>query len=649
MRLKRGAERASCDFCHRRKIRCDRFSRASQGHASCSQCSLRAVECRLDDSNDVRLRRLRRPVAQTNTQGEAAGAVEEQLGTPMEVERAALSQTDITHADTEPTLDSPFGSHFQPSILSEADSTILVSPQTVDPLPVEPLDILSLDPPFELSAESLLFLDQIFMQETDSEAWGQTDAPVDTEVRTVDAPQTRTTPNLHLESQPQPWAACHLDETSFTAALQAYFDVGALCLPIIFEDAFWQDYNAGRCADALVYAVACRGVPFTTAADKRDIQQRLAHQFREAFFTEQHKLAGQQHIRLDHLEALALMADFEYDGAHGSPLHSHLEDLFLKHDSLVLLTLQNQIQDSDSSEPSATLARAGERRSLFFWHVYGLDAFRSLDRKSISRITDDEIDFHTTLVTHNSRSYLDAILALAFVARRMAQSFCNATVRRKGIDPNDLLSLLRQLDHWSNSLCPTRLRRPRGTAHEKSSDSISPSSQIRLHRAVVWLLEVNCYMQIEDYVAQYGIRDGASLEAEMVALRVEHEALRAVHDATEVSRWNALRLGQGALDYSLADLSPSIIRNICAGVCFWTCSRGSELLQPGLSPTRLKYATGRKARQEDAKKQRIHSYIKIARQLRDYVATATSHKDTAEVLERVNKPLNALEEEVTKV
>lgn len=646
IRLKRGVERASCDFCHRRKIRCDKASRARQGHDSCSQCSLRMVECHLDDSNDVRLRRRRHGNVQGDAQIEGVGDA------GRESDDTGIGQTDIETPVYSLADRTSQESQQSPAPLPAQASTLVVPTQDAEAattLSLDHPDPPFLDPSFELSSESLAFLDQIFIQDAEPESWGTihpttlgpTDAMDATDHQAEIIAQSQSGETLQLE-QP-PWAACHLDQASFTAALHAYFDLAALALPIIFEDAFWQDYHAGRCAISLVYAIACRGIPFITIADKWTVQQRVAHQFREAFFKAQHELSDKQCIRLDHLEALALMMDFEYHGVHGSLLHSHLEALFLTHDSLVLLTLQNHVQEGDGSDPSTKLARSSERRSLLFWHVYGLDAFRSLDRKCLSRIQ-DEVEFNTSLADHTAKSYLDAILRLSFIARRMVQAMCNATVKQGGIDPKVLISVLGQLDNWRNNLCPAHLRRQfdGGAQLESEATGNSANNQLLLHRAIIWLLEVNCYMQIEDYVAQYGVRNGTSLEAEMIAMRVEHEALRAVRDAAEVAKWNA-RLGP----HSLADLSPTIVRNICAGTCFWTCVRASELLQGDALAVKLRSIGLQKSNQGEAKKKRILHYIEVATVLRDCVVTATSHQDTKGVLEGVNSRLALLNEEMS--
>jgi len=95
-------------------------------------------------------------------------------------------------------------------------------------------------------------------------------------------------------------------------------------LSVILEDAFWQDYHAGRCSQALICAIACSGLPFTAATNQWDLQQHVARRFREAFLQARSTASDDGMIRLDDLEALALMIGFEYDDAGGSTLHSSL-------------------------------------------------------------------------------------------------------------------------------------------------------------------------------------------------------------------------------------------------------------------------------------------------------------------------------------
>ncbi|KAI5460126.1 hypothetical protein BGZ63DRAFT_490464 [Mariannaea sp. PMI_226] len=630
MRLKRGIERASCSFCFRRKMKCDRLSRAEKGHNDCSHCALRMLDCNLDDCDDIRV--LRRRI--TRSQSAA-------VNTTVHVDQGQQEQQRPLH-DT--LIETNTGATFH-------------SPVHVDPrllIPGQNLDVLSLDSSFELSSSSLQFLDQIFMTDDDldfssnmsHEAASQFDAPVS--IRDEEG----------VGRHQQPWVSCNLDQTTFMTALQAYFNYAALCLPILYEDAFWLDFQAGRCAPALVYAVACCGIPFLAVPSKWDVQQRLAQLFKDAFFETCPEIDSQQPIRLDHLEALALMVNFEYEGVRGSSMHSHLESLFLKHDTLVLLTLQSRIQDGEASDSnsSVTLARASERRFLLFWHVYGLDAFHNLDRKSISRIQDSDVDVANAITHHEAGSYLDTILGLSFIARRIGQAFGSRTVRRTGIEPNEILLLFGQLEHWRSNSCPSHLRRQRDTAapvlpgaNDSSTSTNQSGNQVQLHRAAVWLLDINCCMQIESYVTQYGFRNGSTLEAEMVALRVEHEALRAVHDAVEVAQWNSRSKtkGFGGGYHSLADLAPTIVRNAFAGTCFWTCVRGQELLERNVpSPMGLPRPIPGDA--SSLKQQRISDYLRVAETLRDAVVTAVSHKDTRQGVERVDEQLSAFKEQTAK-
>jgi len=128
----------------------------------------------------------------------------------------------------------------------------------------------------------------------------------------------------------------------------------------------------------------------------------------------------------------------------------------------VLMTLQSRICDpgSTSSDPSEMLARAGERRVLLYWHVYGLDAFHCLDRKQISYIPDYDAGRHESLPQHEAKSYFDAILALAIIARNTVQTLCSPAAKRRGVESNDVDVLYEQLYHWRNHSCPKALQRP---------------------------------------------------------------------------------------------------------------------------------------------------------------------------------------------
>lgn len=144
------------------------------------------------------------------------------------------------------------------------------------------------------------------------------------------------------------------------------------------------------------------------------------------------------------------MINFEFDDAHSSVLDLRLESLFLTLDSLVLMILQVRIHShSFLTEASETmLARAEERRALLFWHVYELNAFHSLDCKSISRIQDGHVDFADQLSPpHRVSGYLDAILTLIMIARSIIQTLCSTRAKQKGVRLDEIQSLYQKLHH----------------------------------------------------------------------------------------------------------------------------------------------------------------------------------------------------------
>ncbi|KIH88762.1 hypothetical protein SPBR_06622 [Sporothrix brasiliensis 5110] len=870
MRLRRGMVRESCDFCHRRKIKCDRLSRNDTGHTACSQCSLRGVPCRMDDSDDIRLRGRCRQ-AQTRTPSSPAAlstpaTSSEQLQTPTTSVRRTLRQsggvpgrqspsasrlgTSIATAGASPvstasmasvdeatnSSTSSFGrppQHIVPSMSTSSMSTsslatpasinlevgdqgnavhsLLAPSQSPQSSQTQPLsqpqlhpqsslsynvnssagnintfhsiasintppsssvaeDLMFLDDPFHLNADSIFFLDQIFTGYPDGPAYGPlptwpsstgntmsssdlqplvlnqmhpaqvqalptaSDASLPVHSYTLQATQQPSQEPSQEPSQPPPqehggpaladglsdggydpppWTRCGLDEATFLRALRAYFAYATLYLPILLEDAFWQDYQAGRCSLSIIYAVACRGLPFTapplsaTRDDRRRIwrqQQRVAEQFREAFFAAQlsaNRSGGR--ARLDDLEALALMVFFKYSGDEGgggggdgggggknkeatlSQLHAHLAGLYLTRDSLVLMTMQSGIDVPDvgsqplstactSSDPTAPAARLHDRRTILFWHVYGLDSFDCLDKKTLSRIPD--CNHHLLLPTATStstsapkrlpalprhheeaRGYLDAVLDLAVIARKALVSLSNATARRSGVRADQLESVYALLEQWQRTTCPAHLRRQRdadgrlslaaGVSSTNSASSTNNTSsadggQVQLHRAVVWILEINCYLQIADCVDQYGILAPATtgLDDEVARLRVEAETLRQVRDAVHIARailaYDASP--RRGTTFSLPDLGTSIVRDCCVGVARWACFRGQQKGAVGGITTTTATSSDKTKRTRHT----MATYLEAATVLRDAAATAVSHADTQPAIDRLDEQIASL-------
>lgn len=654
MRLKRGVERASCDFCHRRKIKCDRASREAQGQSSCSPCSLRQIQCIIDDADDIRLRRRRRISVRDED------AAEQSLPQLLAKSSTSLDAEGFNNSSVYPAIhdgegqtisqerpEQPLPFYFPP----DTEDSI---PSSVDHTP----DFSFIDTPFELSPESILFLDQIFMgggyeesvehHEPQIVIDGDIQLPMGEEQAPRNTQGEPSTEALSDSAHQKLWIDCNLDEETFNEALHAYFNFAAVHLPVIMEDAFWKDYHAGRCSPALVYAVACRGIIFTATTDNWDKQQCIALKFRQEFLKARQKATGKSAIRLDDLEALAIMANWVYDEARSSPLDTQLGNLFFTHESLVLATLQLQMQDYDTGNTDllGPLARLEERRRLLFWHVYGFDAFHSLDQNLISRIPDGENEIIPRhLPQHDTGSYLDAILNLAIIVREMLQVFVTVSTKRNGIKPQDVTNIYERLDRWQKRECPIHLRRKRDSEGKLVSLAVSESRKTSfiqpLHCSLLWLLEINCYLQVDACISRYGMRDGAPFEAEMAALRVELESLRAVKDGMEISQWMkqyAATTGSGntAKSHSLVDLAP-FARDICAGQCFWISERGKTVVR---HPIRRQ----RETKTGNDQKKDVGDYMKAAKEFRSAVATATSHRDTRLVLERLDQQIASFEE-----
>ena len=288
----------------------------------------------------------------------------------------------------------------------------------------------------------------------------------------------------------------------------------ALCRPLIPEDAFWQDFYADRCGQVLLLAIAYHGILFTEAEDKEKKQLRLAAMFRTALMKTMTAEARTSPVRLDDLEGMALMIDFKSDDPH-KPM-DRFWDLFMTHDALVLRALQARNRGPRDMDPSALLARADERFTLLYWDVFSLDAFRCLDHKSISLLSDHALAWADNTLRYEAGSYVEAIFSLSMIARRIVEKLCNATARACGVSYEDITLLHEQLCHWRSKILPLELQRPIDKDNEfpiedldiRKSTPIPAGREVPLQRAVLWALEIHCHLHIDNCVVQYRLKMG---------------------------------------------------------------------------------------------------------------------------------------------
>ncbi|KAI1153506.1 hypothetical protein F4825DRAFT_251631 [Nemania diffusa] len=631
MPLKRGLERESCDFCFRRKIKCDRSSRALSGHPTCSQCDIRQTPCTFD-SDDVRVQRRRMSSLKAGITSH--GSIRNDLNdTPSSFSDRATISAQLP--------------------LDRGVSTITQSLMSRPSLPSYP------DFEFELSPEGTSFLDSIFLQNHDmTEPMTNWDNMPTLALQLIDGSQN------NLVAAKNPYCYLDIQPEILDAAIDAYFNVASIALPILSKEGFIADYKDHLSSPALVFAVACRGCPFTQAPEKWTLQQRLATRFRETFLQARSTASSQAVVRLDELEALALMVDFEYQNSEDStsPLQLQLQNLLLTHDSLVGMTLQYRIETQLAAETGVptTLSRATQRQTLLFWYVYGWDAFFSLDRKVPSRIRDEDIDLSRQSYEYESQSYFDAILSLAGIARKMTRTLCSPIARRKGTKHQDIENIYKQLEDWHMNICPPSLQ-VQSSSHDSSRQerTLSFSTEIKqfphIHRVIATLLELNCFMQVEACVSQYGIEEPGSLMGQIIDMRVKYETLQAAQKIAEVAGWIekltvSQRTSTSISTHVMADLAPGVIRNICAGASTWLSGRAKEILHPTAHDEISNHTVstpGFSAGNTDIaglSKEPAGSWMESLATLRNIAATATSHQDTGYLVERLDRQLKPLKE-----
>ncbi|GAW18913.1 hypothetical protein ANO14919_083960 [Xylariales sp. No.14919] len=660
MPLKRGLERESCDFCFRRKIKCDRSSRASTGRLSCSQCDLRQKPCTFE-CDDIRLQRRRK----NSPKGSSPSNISSDINTSIsrEAERnigldfvgdggwPRARNSALTFVDGALPSSVPHGTTTSRQLPLEIGGRVSTQNSEVTPsLPIYP------DFEFELSPRGISYLDSIFLQSHDT-----TEPIINWENIPNPALQLSNEPQNCLTANKGPYCARGIHPEILDAAIDAYFNYASLALTIISKDGFMADYKASQSSYALVFAVACRGCPFIEIPEKWSLQQRFASHFKEAFLQVRSNTSNRDVVRLDDLEALAIMVDFEYESSEGltSPLQSQLGDLLLTHDSLVVMTLQYRIETRfvAATGISTTLSKATQRQTILFWYVYGLDAFFGLERKMASRILDGDIDLSGQLDGHESQSYFDVILSLAAIARRMTRTLCSPMARRKGIKHQDIKSLYEQLAEWRISTRPPTLHnRSSGHSTPQRNGSLSLGKETKeftpIQKTVIVLLELSCYMQLESCVLKYGIEEQSSVMGQIVDMQVKYETLQAAYKIVEVAQWiEEVTIKQPVSTptntHTMADLAPGIIRNICAGCSNWISQKAKEMFQSTASeglnhPSGTSDSLFNVGNTAELSRERARRWMDSSTLLRDVAATATSHRDTERLVEQLDQQLRLL-------
>ncbi|KAI1330169.1 hypothetical protein F5Y16DRAFT_47928 [Xylariaceae sp. FL0255] len=657
MRLKRGLERASCDFCYRRKISCNLSSRTRAGHGTCPQCDLRQKPCvfESDDLRTQRRHRVRRG-SSTSTPGSSVAQrdvsreiVTGQGTSEIENVQLILNETDTLFSASSSTSIATSQSPSDPALAQYSQEQAGNSTS---------FDFNSFD--FELSSESNSFLNSVFQRD---------DMIHDPPVHSSVIPTSATQPNYDQINDPtndradslDPYGIQELESNLLREAIESYFSFCYLAFPLLLKDAFMADYESRRASPALVFALACHGSSFLQTEERWALRQQFASSFRDAFLQARSATETRDAIRLDDLEALVLMVDFDYSeaGSSNSSVHLQLEALLLTHDSLVHMVLQYKIQASFVSTNGSTwtLCNAPERQKILFWHVYGLDAFRAIDRKVVSRIQDDEVDLMDRMISHENQSYLDAILSLAIIARKIAQALCGTVAKRKGVKRQDVEMIYQQLKEWREDICPPRLRVPVSSCGEMSLRDTRERDCLSVHQAVTTFLELNCYMEIESCVINYGIQDPHSFENQILDLRVKFETLGTSHRILGVAQWmEKIKIDSGATrlstPLSLMDFAPDLLRNMCVGAATWMCLKAEELRHQ--KPSTLDFWENRSTAAsvnsgltKDSVEQAI-SLLKSVSTLRNVAAKAKAHSDTQILVERLDLLIEPLKQALAK-
>jgi len=510
---------------------------------------------------------------------------------------------------------------------------------------------------FDLNMTSVAFLDEVFAvglpeserqdlsmhRATSNESpfqdpSGQLD--VSSQSSRVESSFTRSDKGLRNEPY-----SCHVDGHTLEAAICAYFKYQAPVLPLLSGEAFWNDYRRGVSSDSLVLALACRGFPFLELSDKWHLQQLVAGEFRRAILQTHENSSVAAPSRVDELEAFALMVDFRYDESAPNLLESRLSQLFLSFDSLVLSTLhlEHDHPRDRTEQPLTDLTLVQDRRIMLFWHVYGLDAFHCLDKLKISRIRDAIAGPEVKPGETSTQGYLDAILQLASIARKIVECLDDYRIRRTVLDRERLVGLYELLRSWRSASKPPHLAWPLGFTSPQDNNKNCDGEYTRLHSFVLAILELNCYMQIERHsVSSEEPRNQLTdLVQDALQLRIKLESLEAIQRTFCNHDWQTLlaEIEQGSIHPSLIDRYPCLLRDVCAGVYVWLSSKSDVKSRHSVvaEHTSLEGSGNRGVAETYTKHPaNLNDVHELLRGLKIAIASARSHHDTASLLSSLN-------------
>lgn len=676
---KPGAKGKSCDFCHEHKRTCDLNPQFETG---CSRCIKQGIECTFELCDP---KKRKRPRIMSDGQGRVSNELEHRIP--------------------------PVGATFQHSVLnprsirdgmslegsglrSDLDQSSSLSTNEVNTASTKPrLQMLRQT----LSSNSVKFLHNIFegpprsLPPPNSQDGSPSFASPEPQI--FDSPGSPTAPILHStllsrglpypDTEPQNafrvahsyvlqllsdqvvhsdkfldrdiFVKCNLTIKDFVESLRAYFDILGEFHLFIPEDAFWEDFRAGRCSPILLAAIAYRGLAFTNAQEKWKKQQSLLVMCMSKISKIKVDNTGSSLASLDDLEAIALMTEFIRTDAQ-PPFSLHKWRLSMAYDSLVKGTLKRQDREKIMSGPSRFLARVEERCTLLCFYVYSVGSFQSLSRENSSFLPEDGTSLNEDNSCHSKEYYLDAMLSLSVIARDVCRKLCDPAATASGIACRDVLCLYEQLHDWRVSrlpLAPSESQRgmTEGSAENRSSRGLVPapaSRSVNLRRMILWALQIHCYLKIEACIAQHGWKDENSLATEATVHRIEYENIQAVLQAVDLAA--SIRQPQsadrGSVKRPLVDLAPSILRNICANLCEWVCGRAKRYwhLQASKSTEKTTSSPGNSDQVLETHRRQFLHYAGIAKLLRDTVAAASSHSDTGGLIKYLDIKLSSLQD-----
>lgn len=326
-----------------------------------------------------------------------------------------------------------------------------------------------------------------------------------------------------------------LDKHMLDACTKAYFDSMGQCIGFIRPEWFWPRYQAffhryagfsldigpdaqeQPLSELLLIAVACRGAGNTNFANRFELQNDLYEHYRR-LIKDRERLVRDG---FDALESVILMVEHADGKARPLVDPMSVQGVFdvdpITHEGLIRLMKKLEL---NLEKPFGTRLEGRDmiRHKILFWTIYVYDAIRCEASRTLPLISQDEISVNRSLPAVGDQARLkfrDYFVELAGICRKISFKVTSNRAVEYGIDPQDVLDILDELQVWHDSIIPLFAWDWNDMLH--ITGPTDPEDQTR--RTFMIFLFLGQWLTLDYAIAEIGISKSASPELKDRMLR----------------------------------------------------------------------------------------------------------------------------------